>query len=192
MAAFPSPQVPSRSLSSLSVKTRKDTPERSRRVATYRYSRPIGRLSQCAANRAVPAWRGSRSSASEPTSQAPDAAATSTLRQTIIGRGSSSFQAKVLSATDRSTTCRPPNIRRRPGVTSLGPVDHLVSEAPRRMLSSPPPCPCTVCSSGASTFSCGPCPRPATPISPSSPDRGWGEQMYKAMQCVSVRVRIRT
>jgi hypothetical protein len=47
VTAFRSPQVPSRSLP---FPLDKVTPERSRRVATDRYSRPIGRRSQCAAN----------------------------------------------------------------------------------------------------------------------------------------------
>ena len=53
VAAFRSPQLPSRSLSfPLGKDTRKDTPEPSRKVTTDRYSRPIGWLSQCRAK-----WR---------------------------------------------------------------------------------------------------------------------------------------
>jgi hypothetical protein len=49
VAAFRSPQVPSRSLPSLSIRSRKVTPEWSWWVTTDRFSRPIGSLSQCAA-----------------------------------------------------------------------------------------------------------------------------------------------
>jgi hypothetical protein len=56
VAAFRSPQVPSHSLPFPLDKDTKDTPERSRSVSTNRYSRPIGRRSQCAANGTRSNW----------------------------------------------------------------------------------------------------------------------------------------
>ena len=76
---------------SLSIRSHKVTPERSRRLATNRYTSPISRFSQREAHPRHPFWRRSRSSARQPTSSALRRRCLlpgqTTERQCSIGRG---------------------------------------------------------------------------------------------------------